>query len=315
MKALITGAGGQVGVDLASALIAAGDDVVATDVAPKPGADGRWRTLDVTDAGAVAATIAEEAPEVVFHLAAILSARGERDPQSAYAVNQTGTYNLLEACRLHGVPRLMFTSSIAVYGPGMPEPTPEDVALSPSTVYGATKAAGELLGAYYAHRYGLDFRGIRFPGLISAAVPGGGSSDFALFMYVEAVRSGHYSAFCRADTRIPFMYMPDAVRALMELCRAPKATLTRPIYNIAAVSPTAGDLAASVEAAVPGTHITFDPDPERQAILDSWPRALDDTRARTDWGWQHAFDVEAMTADLVPRIRALVAASGALEFS
>lgn len=313
MKALITGAGGQVGIDLARALAEAGDDVVATDVLPKPRGASRWRPLDVTDAGAMKAALTDEAPDVVFHLAAILSATGERDPQAAYAVNQTGTYNLLEACREVGVPKLIFTSSIAVYGPGLPDPTPEDVPLLPTTLYGATKAAGELLGAYYEHRYGVDFRGIRFPGLISASLPGGGSSDYALFMYVDAVRRGAYRAFCRADTRIPFMYMPDAVRALIELARAPKANLTRNIYNIAAMSPSAAEFKASIEGALPEASITFDPDPVRQAILDSWPRALDDSRARADWGWQPRFELEAMTADLLPRLRRVLAnAPGAL---
>lgn len=309
MKILLTGAAGQLGGDLIAALLSAGHEVVATDLKPPAiGTQGgvRWEALDVTSADATLACVRRVAPERVYHLAAILSASGERNPQLAYAVNQTGTYNLLEACRLGGVAQLVFTSSIAVYGPGLPDPTPEDVALHPATIYGATKAAGEMLCDYYFRKYGLDARGVRFPGLINAAIPGGGSSDYALFMYLEGLRTGAYEAFCRPDTRIPLMYMPDAVRALIELPAAPRARLRRGVYNIAAFSPRADEIAASVGRALPGVAITFVPEPVRQGILDSWPRALDDTCARADWDWRHEYDLEAMTADLIPQVRALV---------
>ena len=173
-------------------------------------------------------------------------------------------------------------------------------------MYGATKVSGELLCSYYRKRYDIDCRGVRFPGLISAAMPGGGSSDYALFMYVDAVRKGSYDAFARADTRIPLMYMPDGVRALLELGFVERERLTRTIYNIAAFSPRADEIAASVARAVPGVHITYTPDPMRQAILDSWPRALEDRRAREDWGWKPQFELEAMTRDMVPKVRAMI---------
>ncbi len=313
MKILLTGAGGQIGVDLVGALVGDGHQVVATDLRPIESTNAAtWRALDVTDAAAVDTLIDDERPDVVYHLAAILSASGEKQPTLAYHVNQTGTWNVLEACRAHGVTKLIFTSTIAVYGPGLPDPTPDDVPLHPSTIYGVTKASGELLCEYYWRRWGLDCRGVRFPGLISAAMPGGGSSDYALFMYVDGVRRGRYEAFCRADTRIPLMYMPDGVRALLELAAAPRERLARCVYNIAAFSPRADEIAASVSRAVPGVHITYTPDPMRQAILDSWPRALDDSAARRDWGWQPRFDLDTMTDDLVPRVRALLAGSGAL---
>jgi threonine 3-dehydrogenase len=276
-------------------------------------AGGQWHALDVTDPAATDAMFAMHKPHLVFHLAAILSARGEKDPTLAYAVNQTGTWNVLEACRKAGVQRLMFTSSIAVFGPvpgivgGLPDPTPDDVPLLPSTMYGVTKVAGELLCAYYSKKHNVDCRGVRFPGLISAAMPGGGSSDYALFMYVDGVRVGRYQSFARADTRIPLMYMPDGVRALLTLAMAERSTLSRCIYNIAAFSPRADEIAASVSAALPGTSFTYQPDPVRQGILDSWPRALDDRAARSDWGWRPEFDLAGMTQDLIPRVKTMLA--------
>ena len=315
MKILITGAGGQIGHDLIGALVAQGHEVVSTDLAPRPPSHAHasgvdWQRLDVTDAVAVRDLFYELHPEMVFHLAAILSARGEQDPRLAYDVNQTGTWNVLEAARKAKVQRLIFTSSIAVFGPPpsgpLPDPTPDDVALHPTTMYGVTKVAGELLCAYYRTRHGIDCRGVRFPGLISAAMPGGGSSDYALFMYVDAVRKGGYEAFARADTRIPLMYMPDGVRALLELAFAARERISRSIYNIAAFSPRADEIATSVQRAIPSASFTYAPDAVRQAILDSWPKAIDDSAARRDWGWKPRFDLDGMTDDLVPRIRRMV---------
>jgi threonine 3-dehydrogenase len=312
MKTLVTGAGGQVGIDLLRNLIASGAEVAASDLGPRPAAaadlpaDLAWYHLDVTDPVAVRSRFESFRPERVFHLAAILSARGEQIPEVTYAVNQGGTYNALEAARITGVRQFMFTSTIAVFGPGLPDLVPDDVALHPTTLYGVTKASGEMLGEYYRKRYGLDVRGVRFPGLISASLPGGGTSDYALFMYVDGVRRGRYEAFCRPDSRIPLMYMPDGIRALLELSAAPRAPLQRTIYNIAAFSPTAQEIADTVSRALGGCDFTFAPDPLRQSILDSWPRALDDTAARTDWGWKPRFDLESMTHTLIPEIRALL---------
>ncbi len=314
VRTLVTGAGGQVGLDLIRALLERGDEVHGSDLAPRPAAAGDlpaelpWHQLDVTDAEQVRAHFEELRPDRVFHLAAILSARGEVDPALTYRVNQGGTYNVLEACRLTGVRQMMFTSTIAVFGPGLPETVADDVALHPTTMYGVTKAAGELLGEYYFARYGLDVRGVRFPGLISASIPGGGSSDYVVFMYIDGVRKGAYEAFCRPDTRIPLMYMPDGVRALLELSAAERSKLSRCIYNIAAFSPTASEIADTVAAALPsGAEFSFAPDPSRQRILDSWPSALDDRNARNDWGWAHRYDLPGMTTQLLPEIRELLA--------
>jgi threonine 3-dehydrogenase len=311
MRALITGAGGQVGLELIPTLRERGWEVHGCDVAPRPaGLDPSvgWHVVDVTDEAAVRAAVAAAKPDIVYHLAAILSSGGEQFPQKCYQVNQTGTWNLFEACREAKVPRLVFTSTIAAFGPGLPDPVPNDVSMRPSTMYGVTKVAGELLGEYYTQRGWLDVRTVRYPGLINAGKPGAGTSDYALFMYVDGMRDGHYDSFCRADTRIPFMYMPDAVRALIDIGDAPREKLgKRCTYNIQGFSPRADEIAASVARAVPGVKLTFTPVDWRQAILDSWPRALDDTLARRDWGWAPRFDLEAMTRDLVPKIRAKLA--------
>ena len=306
VRSLVTGAGGQVGLDLIRSLLAAGDEVVASDLRPRPSAADDlptqlpWFGLDVTDRPALEAALREHQPDRVFHLAAILSATGERDPALTYAVNQGGTYNVLEACRTTGVAQLVFTSTIAVFGPGLPETVGDDVPLHPTTMYGVTKAACEMLGEYYFARYGLDVRGVRFPGLISAAPPGGGSSDYVVHMYIEGARSGRYEAFCRPDTRIPLMYMPDGIRALLELSAAPRDRLTRCIYNIAAFSPTAASIAETIAAALPnGADFSFAPDPVRQQILDSWPAALDDANARRDWNWSPRYDLSAMTREML----------------
>lgn len=307
MKVLVTGAGGQVGLDLLRILQARGDEVHASDVtAPSREHDVPWHRLDVTSEPEVSALFAALRPELVFHLAAILRARGEADPMRTYAVNQGGTVNVLEAARQHGTRQVLFTSTIAAFGPPLPPLVPDDIALHPTTMYGVTKVAGELLGDYYFRRYGLDFRAVRFPGLLSAVLPGGGTSDYAPLMYYEALRVGHYEAFCRPDATIPLMYMPDGLRALVELSQAPRERLTRCVYNVAAFSPTAQQIADEVARAVPGADITFRPDPARQAILDSWPRALDDSLARRDWGWRPEYDLPRMTADLLPKLRALL---------
>jgi len=318
VRILVTGAGGQVGIDLIQSLLAAGHEVHGSDLNPRPAsaaelpAELPWHHLDVTDSGAVEALFDALRPDKVFHLAAILSARGEVDPALTYRVNQGGTYNVLEACRRCGVAQLIFTSTIAVFGPGLPETVADDVALHPTTMYGVTKAAGELLGEYYFARYGLDVRGVRFPGLISASIPGGGSSDYVVFMYIDGVRKGAYQAFCRPDTRIPLMYMPDGIRALLELSEAPRERLSRCIYNIAAFSPTAQEIADDVAAALQARggkrpDFSFEADPKRQRILDSWPSALDDANARHDWGWAPRCDLAEMTRELLPEIEALLA--------
>jgi threonine 3-dehydrogenase len=313
MKILITGAAGQIGTDLLPILVARGDHVAVFDLAARPDdcpAEVEWTRGDITYAEEVSTAVSRFRPDRILHLAAILSAAGEHVPHRAYRVNMDGTHNVLEAARLFGVQQVFFTSTIAAFGPGLAQPVGDDVPLRPTTMYGLTKVAGELLGEYYEQNFGIDFRGVRFPGLINAGIPGGGTSDYALFMYVDGMRDGAYEAFCTPEATIPFMYMPDAIRAMLELMDAPKENLGRCIYNIAAISPTAQEIAGAVEARIPGVKLTFKADPERQAILDSWPDALDDGNARRDWGWDHEFDLDAMSDDLMPKVRALIEAQG-----
>lgn len=308
MKILVTGAGGQVGTDLIPVLLARGHHVTGFDLAPAPAAaraDVPWVVGDVTRQEEVFDAVKGAKPDAVFHLAAILSATGERIPFRAFAVNFDGTRHVLEAARLFGVKQVLFTSTIAAFGPGLADPVGNDVSMRPTTMYGVTKVAGELLGEYYASKWGLDFRGVRFPGLISAVEPGGGTSDYVNYMYFDGVRKGAYEAFVRADTRIPLMYMPDALRAMVELSEAPAKRLKHRMYNIAAMSPRADEIAAAVARRLPGARFTFRADPRRQAIVDSWPRALDDRVAAAEWGWKAAWDLERMTDDLVAKVRAL----------
>ncbi len=311
MKILVTGGGGQVGCDLLAHLAAGGGqhELAAFDLSKRPATvpgGVAWQTGDVTNAAEVYDCVRAMRPEVVYHFAALLSATGERVPHRAWAVNMEGTRHVLEAARLFDVRQVMFASTIAVFGPGLPDPVPNDAPLLPQTIYGVTKVAGELLGGYYFRKWGLDFRGVRFPGLINAGVPGGGTTDYALYMYVNGIRDGHYECFVGPESTVPMMYMPDALRALTELSAAPRKSLKRCIYNIAAMSPTAQQFADAVKQRVPGAEITFKVDPARQAILDSWPARVDDACARAEWGWKPAYDLARMSDDLIPKVRAML---------
>jgi threonine 3-dehydrogenase len=200
---------------------------------------------------------------------------------------------------------MVFTSSIAAFGPGLPDPTPDEVPLAPTTIYGVTKVSGELLGGWYHHRGWLDFRGVRFPGLLAGTRPSGGTSDYALFMFIEALRGAPDAAFCRPHTLIQFLHINDGLRAVLELWSAAPAGLRRRVYNIAAFSPSAEEIAQAVRQRVPGARIGFAPEAARQAILDAWPRRLDDSAARAEWGWKHGYDLEAAADLLLEEIQAL----------
>ncbi len=305
-RILITGAAGQIGSELALALRAkhGAANVLVTDVIRPSGAlagSGPFETLDVTDRAALDGLIRKFRVDTVYHLAALLSATGEKDPQKAWAINMNGLYNVLEAARELGLARVFSPSSIAVFGPATPrEMTPQDTVLDPRTIYGVTKVAGEMLCDYYVQRYGLDVRGCRYPGIIShQTLPGGGTTDYAVAIFYEAVQHGRYTCFLREDTRLPMMYMPDCLKCTLDLMDADFAGLRHHAnFNVTAMSFTAGELAAEIRKRMPSFVCDYKPD-FRQAIADSWPASIDDSAARREWGWAPSYDLARMTEDML----------------
>ena len=310
MKILVTGAFGQIGTELVQSLRDrhGRDCVLATGhrVHGGPAADGPVAVLDVTRGADVDAMVTGEGIEVIYHLAAVLSATGEEDPERAWRVNMTGLNNVLSVAHRRNVARIFWPSSIAVFGPGTPrDAVPQDTVMRPTTIYGVSKVAGELLADYFALKLGLDVRGVRYPGIISsAAPPGGGTTDYAVEIFQAAVDDGQYEAFVRADCTLPMMYMPDCITAATQLMDADLERLRhRSGYNVSAMSFALSDLVACIADQVPGFSCTYAPD-FRQAIADSWPRSLDDSAARTDWGWRAAYDMPAMVRDMLVKARA-----------
>jgi len=308
-RILVTGATGQVGSELVVALRERyGDEsVLSSDIRPPAGEapdSPGFIMLDVTVPEAVEAVVRDHGVTTVYHLAAILSAVGERDPQRAYAVNMGGLYNVLEVAR--AVSCSVFTpSSIAAFGPTTPaDPTPQDTIQRPETMYGVTKVSGELLADYYYERYDVDARGLRYPGLVSwLTEPGGGTTDYAVDIYYQAIRQGRYTCFLAADTQLDMLYMPDAIRGTIELMETdPGRLLHRNAFNITAMQLTPERIAASIREHIPGFEIEYEIDPVRQAIADSWPRHIDDSAARDEWAWEPAYDLAAMTADMLENL-------------
>jgi threonine 3-dehydrogenase len=326
---LVTGAGGEIGHGLITRLAAAGRTIVTIDIAPLDHELARYVrrevTGSITDTNLLERVLAEFEIDLVFHLAALLSTRSEFTPMTAHEVNVEGTLNLLEFAHhegeSHGRPvRFMYPSSIAAYG--LPNPSTkieagrvrEDEWTTPTTMYGCNKLYCEHLGRYYARHYKqlaaepiarVDFRCVRFPGLISAlTVPSGGTSDYAPEMIHAAAKGEPYACFVRPDTRIPFMAMPDAVDALLQLAEAPRQRLSRTAYNLSAFSPTAEQVRHVVLSAFPEAQITWEIDVKRQGIVDSWPADVDDSAARHDWGFAPHYDfARAFDEYLIPTIR------------
>ncbi len=313
-RILVTGACGQIGTELTAILRErhGNDNVVASDIQPVPpklAASGPSALLDVTQRDALVAVVQRYHIDTIYHMAAILSATGEEKPRLAWSVNIGGLYNVLEVAREHGVARIYSPSSIAAFGPETPkEGTPQETVLRPTTMYGVTKVAGELLAAYYHRRYGLDVRGIRYPGVISSeTLPGGGTTDYAVEIFYEAIRHKRYTCFVRADTVLPMIYMPDCIRATLMLMDADQGRLVHAAeYNLAALSFSAGELADAIRVHIPDFVCEFKPD-FRQQIADSWPQTIDDSAARAEWDWAPQYDLAAMVADmlekLTPRLR------------
>jgi nucleoside-diphosphate-sugar epimerase len=323
---LVTGANGQIGSELVRTLRDRHGDahVVSLDLRPpqtadassngrpspsRPSTDAPFVVADVRDRDELAATVDRYDIDTVYHLASLLSANGEKVPDRTWDVNVNGLKHVLDLGREHDL-QIFWPSSIAVFGPSTPrESTPQNTVLDPSTMYGVTKRSGELLCQYYHQRFGVDVRSLRYPGLISyATLPGGGTTDYAVDMFYEAVESGSYTCFVRADTRLPMMYMPDAIRATLDLMSADAGDISvRDSYNITAMSFSADELAAAIGKHVPDFACTYAPD-ERQQIADAWPATIDDGAARNDWNWQPDFDLDAMTADMLAHLRETEAA-------
>ncbi len=265
---------------------------------------GPIEILDTADSSALSRIIKEHKVDTVYHLASLLSATGEEDPQLAWQVNMDGLKNVLEVARTNGLTRVFWPSSIGVFGPGAPRTNvSQNSPLNPTTMYGVTKVAGELLCNYYFLKYGLDVRCVRYPGLISSeAPPGGGTTDYAVEIFYSALTSGNYVCFLREDTILPMMYMPDALSAAVKIMHAEGKMVPRHLgYNLAAISFSAGEIAAEIRKHVPDLRVTYSPD-SRQRIADSWPMSIDDLEARRDWGWSHGYDLALMTSDMISKL-------------
>lgn len=302
-RILLTGARGQIGTVLTQALRArfGQDAVLATDLAIPQNADGMWAALDVLDTERLNSLVGTFRPTDVYHLAALLSATAEQHPVKAWQVNMQGWLNVLEACRLNGVDRVFFPSTIAVFGPDAPSTqTPQHTALHPTTVYGISKAAGENWAQYYHQRYGLDVRSLRYPGIIGwQSLPGGGTTDYAVDIFHQAVAKAPFTCFLGEDVRLPMMHMDDAVRATLELMDAPAESIhVRTSYNLAGCSFTPAEIADAITQHLPDFTIAYAPD-HRDAIARSWPQSIDDSAAARDWGWAPKFNLDALVADML----------------
>ncbi|MDD8019848.1 MAG: NAD-dependent epimerase/dehydratase family protein [Acidobacteriota bacterium] len=303
---LVTGAAGQIGSELVPALREnfGQHKVIASDlVEPKADSlrEGPFEKLDVTDRVQLETAIKKHKIKRIYHLAAILSATGEKNPVKAWEVNMHGLFNVLEAARELEVKQVFCPSSIAVFGPLTPRVnTPQDTILSPTTMYGVTKVAGEQLSDYYVKKFNLDVRGCRFPGIIShEALPGGGTTDYAVAIFYEAVIHNKYSCFLRPETRLPMMYMPDCLKSIIKLMEADFSQLRHHSnFNVTAMSFSAAQLAAEIKKHRPSFEMSYQPD-FRQAIADSWPESIDDTAAKEEWNWEPDYDLARMTVDML----------------
>jgi len=309
-RILVTGATGQIGSELVPALRKryGNDNVIAAGHKTKPQQDliaaGPFTTLDVTHMESISAVVQNYQIDTIFHLAAMLSAVSEKNPQMAWKVNMDGLYNVLEISRINGC-AVFFPSSIGAFGPNTPrDNTPQDTLQRPNTMYGVCKVSGELLCNYYFTRFGVDTRGVRYPGLISyETLPGGGTTDYAVEIFYHAVQEKNYTCFLKQGTYLDMMYMPDAIRAAIELMETDANRLKhRNAFNITAMSFAPEELAASIRTSIPDFAMHYTIDPVRQAIADSWPRHMDDHAAREEWGWKPQYQMTQMTKDMIDRL-------------
>lgn len=310
-KILVTGALGQIGSELTPALREryGAENVVASDIRIAPGVEpdrhGPFEVVDCTRKSQLIDVVRRHDIGTIYHLAALLSAVAEGKPHVAWDVNMGGLYRVLEVARQNHC-AVFHPSSIGAFGPTTPrEQTPQDTIQRPTTMYGVTKVAGELLCDYFHIRFGVDTRGVRFPGLIShVQLPGGGTTDYAVEIFYEAIRHGHYTCFLEPETRLDMMYMPDAIEASIALMSADARDLGhRNAFNITAMNFTPMELAEAIRVHLPGFTLDFAVDPVRQAIADSWPRRVDDSAARKEWNWQPRHDLASMTRDMFEHLR------------
>jgi len=305
-KVLVTGSLGQIGTELIPVLRKkyGQNNVIATDVRKAPQDFAPFQYLDVLDANSLSRLVVEHRIDLLIHNTGILSAAGERNPKLAMDINVLGVQNALEVARQHNL-KVFIPSSIAAFGLSSPKvKTPDLTIMRPSTIYGVTKVYAELLGEYYFSKYGVDFRSIRYPGVISnKALPGGGTTDYAVEIFYEALKTGEYNCFLSADSELPMMYMPDCIKSTIDLIEAPAKDLQSRTYNVTAFSFTPAQLAKSIQKFIPKFTISYKPD-FRQAIADSWPKSLDDSGAKKDWKWKPDFDLDAMTKDMLIQLRA-----------
>jgi len=310
-RILVTGALGQIGSELVVALREryGSESVIASDIrlppleTLRPGE--RFEFLDSTNARQIQDIVRNGDVGTIYHLAALLSATSEEKPHVAWELNMGGLYKVLEVARQHDC-KVFFPSSIGAFGPGTPKDnTPQDTIQRPTTMYGVTKVAGELLCDYYNRRFGVDTRGLRFPGLISYATPpGGGTTDYAVAIFYDAIRYGRYTCFLKADTRLDMMYMPDAIAALVALMEAdPGRLIHRNSFNVTAMNFTPEELVAEIRKHIPAFEIRYEIDPVRQGIADSWPNSLDCSAARAEWGFAPQFTLAAMVDDMLTKLR------------
>ena len=317
-KILIIGACGQIGIELTAALREkyGKDAVIASDVRKEPHpnmVDGPYVTLDALDATGISNTVEEHHITDIYLLAALLSANAEKDPLFAWKLNMEGLFHVLELGKAKKIERIFWPSSIAVFGPSTPRHhTPQNTVMEPTTVYGISKLAGERWCEYYFNKFGVDVRSVRYPGLIGyKSAPGGGTTDYAVDIFHQAIRTGSYTCFLKGDTALPMMMMDDAIRATMELMDAPANQIRiRNSYNLSGCSFTPEDLAAIIREEIPSFQLNYAPD-FRQAIADSWPSSIDDSAARNDWGWETRFDTRQLAHTMLTEIQKQVQQEGA----
>lgn len=306
-KILIVGSQGQIGLELTQELraIYGNDNVIASDVKAPEQSNGPFETLDVMDKNRLDEIFKKHNVTQVYLLAALLSATAEKNPRFAWDLNMEGLFNVLNAAKEGVLKKVYWPSSIAVFGPTTPKKnTPQYTVMEPNTIYGISKQAGERYCEYYHQKYGVDVRSIRYPGLIGyKSAPGGGTTDYAVHIYHEALKNKKYECFLSADTELPMMYMPDALKATINLMEAPAEQVKiRSSYNVAGMSFNPEEIAAEIRKHIPEFTISYNPD-FRQAIANSWPQSIDDTQAREHWGWKPQYDLASMTKDMLDNLK------------